>query len=121
MRNDMPPLTRRLLRGAFYLASAAVGVLSLAPAAALPAAPISDKVEHAVAYALLALLGCTTSRRGVLRTMIGVSVFGTAIEMLQGFSPGRSPDVLDALANIAGAALACSVVAMLRRSGIGPA
>ena len=110
----MSPLIRRLLRSAFYLASALVGVLSLAPAATLPATSIGDKVEHVLVYALLGFLGGTSSRRRVLRTILGLSAFGIAIEMLQTFSPGRSPDAFDVLADLAGAALGCGAAVALR-------
>lgn len=110
----MPPLIRRLLRAAFYLASALIFALSLMPAAALPPATIGDKAEHLIAYALLGLLGGVSSERGVLRTILALAAFGIAIELLQTFSPGRSPDVLDALADIVGACLGCGAAAALR-------
>lgn len=110
----MPTLIRRLLRIAFYLAGALVGILSLAPAATLPPSSIGDKAEHALAYALLGLLGAATSERGVLRMILGLVASGIAIEGLQAFSPGRSPDALDVLADIVGAALGCGAAVALR-------
>lgn len=110
----MPPLIRRLLRAAFYLASALVFALSLMPAAALPSATIGDKAEHLIAYALLGLLGGVISERGVLRTILALAAFGIAIELLQTFSPGRSAGVLDALVDIAGVCLGCGAAAALR-------
>lgn len=110
----MSSLIRRLLRSAFYLASALVGVLSLAPAATLPTTSIGDKAEHVLAYALLGFLGGASSRRRVLRTILGLSAFGIAIEMLQAFSPGRSPDAFDVLADLAGVALGCGAAIALR-------
>jgi VanZ family protein len=107
-------LTRRSLRTAFYLMGALVGILSLAPAATLPPTSIGDKAEHVLAYALLGFLGGVSSERGVLRTFLGLSAFGIAIEMLQTFSPGRSPDALDLLADIVGAALGCGAALALR-------
>jgi VanZ family protein len=110
----MSTLIRRLLRIAFYLAGALIGILSLLPAAALPPASIGDKAEHALAYALLGFLGGATSERGVLRTFVGLTAFGVAIEALQTLSPGRSPDALDVLADIVGAALGCGVAVVFR-------
>lgn len=106
---------RRLLRATFYFAAMLVAVLSLAPSTALPPVSIGDKAEHVVAYVVLALLGATSSERGIARTILGLSVFGGAIELLQALSPGRSPDALDAAADIAGACIGCGLAAPLRR------
>jgi VanZ family protein len=106
---------RRLLRLAFYAAAALVAALSLAPGTTLPPTSIGDKVEHVIAYAVLGLLGAASSKRGVTRVILGLAVFGAAIEMLQTFSPGRSPDLLDVVADIGGAGLGCSLAVLLRR------
>lgn len=91
-----------------------VAVLSLLPSTALPPTSIGDKVEHVMAYAVLGLLGAACSERGVMRVILGLFIFGSAIEMLQIFSPGRSPDPLDVVADAAGAALGCSLAILLR-------
>jgi VanZ family protein len=106
---------RRLLRIAFYATAALVAVLSLVPSGALPPTSIGDKVEHVIAYAVLGLLGAASSERGVMRVILGLAVFGVAIEMLQTFSPGRAPDPLDVVADIAGAGLGCGLAILLRR------
>ena len=85
-----------MLRIAFYAAGALVAALSLVPSTTLPPTSIGDKVEHVIAYAVLGLLGAASSERGVLRVILGLAVFGLAIELLQAFSPGRAPDPLDA-------------------------
>jgi len=104
-----------LLRIAFYGTGALVAALSLAPSATLPPMSIGDKMEHVTAYAVLGLLGAASSVRGVARVILGLAAFGIAIEMLQSFSPGRSPDPLDAMADIVGASLGCGAAIMLRR------
>ncbi len=106
---------RQLLRLAFYLAGALVGALSLAPSAALPSVSIGDKAEHIIAYAVLGLLGGASSDHGIARTALGLSAFGIVIELLQAFSPGRSPDPIDALADIVGACLGCGLALVLPR------
>lgn len=106
---------RRLVRAAFYLASVLVGAFSLAPSATLPPVSMGDKAEHIIAYAVLGLLGCASSCHRVARTVLGLSAFGAAIELLQAFSPGRSPEVLDALADIIGACFGCGLALVLRR------
>jgi VanZ family protein len=108
------PLLHRLPRAGFYLASALVGALSLVPSSALPAVSISDKVEHALAYVALGLLGVATSKRSAIRTILGVSLLGFALELLQAFSPGRSPDIADALVDVIGACLGGGSALVLR-------
>jgi len=109
------PRVLRALRLAFCAASAGVAALSLAPAAALPPTSIGDKMEHVIAYAVLGLLGTASFAGGAARVILGLAAFGGAIELLQAFSPGRAPDVLDVVADIAGAGLGCGAAIMLRR------
>jgi VanZ family protein len=110
----MRALANRLLAAAFYLGAGLVGVLSLAPGGALPEVPVDDKAEHALAYAALGLLGAASSH-GTARLIVGLAVYGTALELLQAFSPGRSPDPADALADIIGACVGVALGIALRR------
>ncbi len=112
----MAPLVHRLLRIVFYLASALVAALSLAPSAALPPMSIGDKAEHVIAYAVLGLLGGVSARRGVVRTILGLAAFGIALELLQAFSPGRAPDAIDALADMIGACIGGAAALAVRRA-----
>jgi VanZ family protein len=97
---------RTVIRVLFGLAATVVAVLSLLPAHDLPNVAASDKIEHAAAYFVLAILGGLglRERRGLLFLFIFLCAMGGVIELLQAFSPGRSPDVFDALANATGAA-----------------
>ena len=108
---------RRVLRTAFYIASGLVFALSLVPSAALPPTTIGDKAEHVIAYAVLGLLGGASAERGVVRIILWLTAFGAVIELLQAFSPGRSPDVFDALADVAGACIGVAAATILRRTG----
>jgi len=102
------------LRAGFYAAGTLVAALSLVPSAALPPTSIGDKVEHVIAYAVLGLLGVASSERSMMRVILGLAVFGIAIEMLQAFSPGRSSDPLDVLADITGTTLGSGLATLLR-------
>ena len=108
-------MVHRLSRIAFCMMCVAVAVLSLLPSAALPPTSIGDKAEHVIAYAVLGLLGAASSERSVMRVILGLAIFGLAIEMLQTFPPGRSPDPLDVVADLAGAALGCGLTILLRQ------
>jgi VanZ family protein len=107
----------RLLRSCFYVAAMAVVILSLAPRGALPPVSFDDKIEHVLAYAALGLLGVTTARSAteMLRTVCGLIALGIALEFLQAFSPGRSPELNDALADIIGTAIGGGGAIILQR------
>ena len=98
--------SRTITRILFLLAAAAVTVLSLLPQRDLPKVGVSDKLEHALSYFVLAILGSFGFRepRSLLYLFVLLCAMGGAIEVLQAFSPGRSPEVADAVADGAGAA-----------------
>jgi VanZ family protein len=95
-------------RGAFVIGALAVTVLSLAPVQTLPTLDLSDKINHAIAYAFLAATGCfgfgAFSRRAQFVIVVSLSLFGGLIEVLQPLS-GRSASVADTLANQIGIGL----------------
>jgi VanZ family protein len=100
------PSLRKITRILFGLAAAAVAVLSLLPQRDLPKVGVSDKLEHALSYFVLAILGSFgfRERRSLLYLFVLLCAMGGVIELLQAFSPGRSPDIADAIADGAGAA-----------------
>ena len=82
------------------------------------ATSLNDKVKHFAAFFGLATLLCyvTTSRQLVKRFVaIGIvaMVYAALDEMTQSFIPGRTPDVMDFVADSVGvwSAIACYVVA----------
>ncbi len=67
----------------------------------------SDKVEHFLAYFLLAwgAVQLFAARRALLWSTLGLVLLGVAIEIAQGaLTSNRSADPMDALANAAGVA-----------------
>jgi len=107
---------RRSLKALFYAACMLVGVLSLLPSGTLPPISIGDKVEHAVAYAVLAFLGCAAFERRRLAVIPGLVAYGAALELLQNFAPGRSPEIADGVADLIGACLGGGAAIMLHRA-----
>ena len=100
----------------FALAYASVLAASLAPQATLPSADVSDKVEHFVAYAGLALLGAWAFTRRLRRVTVGLIIGGVGVEVLQATMPfGRQGDVVDALANSLGVALGMGLALLVLR------
>ena len=92
--------------GLWCLGIAAVVYFSLVPPQDLPPVPEgSDKVEHFVAYALLAAgaVQLFARRASLLSACIALALLGVLLEYLQGRTGlGRSMDPLDALANTLG-------------------
>lgn len=83
--------------------------------------PHADKLVHAVLFAALAWaigLALRCSRvpwwRAALIAFLGASAYGITDELHQRSVPGRSPDVMDWVADTVGAA---SVFALRRRGG----
>jgi VanZ family protein len=64
-----------------------------------------DKLAHLLGYALLMFWWAQLVTQKRWKLAIAVVLFGIAIELLQGLTPERQPDPLDALANAAGALL----------------
>ena len=69
---------------------------------------LQDKLAHSAAYASLMVWFAQIFRHDLTRLLlvIGLTVFGLAMEYLQGMVPSRQFDYLDMLANTAGVILA---------------
>ena len=74
----------------------------------------SDKVVHFVAFAALAFPLARTGRFGLIPVFIGASAFGGIIEVIQP-SFGRSADMQDWFADIAGVGLGIVLALLYRR------
>ncbi|MFQ5478041.1 MAG: VanZ family protein [Candidatus Binatia bacterium] len=104
-------------RIAFVVGTVVVVALSLTPAEYLPTAPVWDKLVHFLVYAVLALCGCRgfQGARLTLGVSIALVVIGGGLEVVQAeVVPGRSGDLFDACANLAGVALGVVVAGYLR-------
>ena len=90
-------------------------VAMLWPINQLPPGPDgSDKVVHLIAFAALAFPLARTGRIGLTPVFVGASVFGGLIEVIQP-SFGRSADMQDWIADIAGVALGILLALLYRR------
>ena len=75
-----------------------------------------DKLQHFVAYGLLAALGFAARGRRSLSVLAVLAAMGAAIEALQAtLTAGRQGSGLDLLANLAGLALAWIAATLLLR------
>lgn len=70
-----------------------------------PSWPYEDKVKHALAFAALALLGWRAGYREALHLGAGLLALGGAIEVAQSFTPWRSAEWADLLADAIGVAV----------------
>ena len=121
---------RRFVRGAliaFALYWATLFVLMHVPVPVQSPAPHFDKVVHFLAYAglgvgMIVVLPSAWRRSlfGLLFAIGAAWLYGVVDEIIQGFVPGRSADLLDWCADTAGAAVGATVawtVAGLSRLG----
>src|SRR3954452_23237759 len=86
----------------FWAAAAFAFVMGIIPhPPELPGAP-SDKVQHIVAFATLALLGSRAyPRTAQARILVGLALFGALIEIIQAIPAlHRDSDVVDWLADM---------------------
>ena len=96
----------RVVKALFWAAALFAFVMAVLPHP--PSVPANDKAQHMVAFATLALLGSVAyARVSTLRLLVGLSLFGAFIEIVQEVPAlHRDSDPLDWLADT----VACAVV-----------
>jgi VanZ family protein len=99
---------------AFAVACGVIGWLSLAPT--IPGLfTLWDKIEHAVAYLGLALIGAYAFPQRLTRVATGLFLGGVGVEILQStMGLGRQGDPADALANTIGIATGLLLALVIR-------
>ncbi|WP_102945044.1 VanZ family protein [Stenotrophomonas sp. VV52] len=103
----------RLWLGLWWLAIVSTIVVCLIPPPPLALPPNSDKVEHFLAYFLLASAAVQIyrTRTALLCAGAGLVLLGVGIEFLQGaLTTNRMADPMDALANTTGVIAGMAVV-----------
>lgn len=109
------PFYCRLATGAFCVSVAVTAALLLMPAQDLPETGLWDKLEHAVTFAALTVLGTLAfPRRNDGPLIVGLITFGAVCEALQRFVPGRTSTVEDAIANAVGVLVAAGLCWAIR-------
>ena len=106
-------------RATFWAAAVFAFVMAVVPhPPEVPGEP-NDKVQHIIAFATLALLGSFAYPKTALtRLLIGLSIFGAAIEIVQAIPAlHRDSDVLDWLADTAAVIVVLLAVRWWRRRG----
>ena len=100
-------MVRKLAKTAFFIGLVAVVALSLLPQETLPETDTWDKLNHALAYGVLAVSGGLGFKgwRSLLMVGIGLVVLGGGLELAQSVIPDRTGSIYDALANLVGVAI----------------
>jgi VanZ family protein len=101
----------------FLCAVAAIFWAALQPALAPSGENQMDKLAHVAAFGFMASLGWVACSRLGSRAVVllGLVCLGVAIEVAQGFVPGRYSSRMDILANLLGIGAGASAMAVLGR------
>ncbi|MEE8370545.1 MAG: VanZ family protein [Sphingomonadales bacterium] len=108
------------LKAVWVLGVAVLLLISLLPKEVLDLEhPFSDKVLHFLAYLAVTLPGAlaASSPKRMVLVGLGMVVLGLIIEVLQGYIPGRYPELLDGLANLLGVLTGAGIAYLWRRRG----
>jgi hypothetical protein len=116
----VPVSARRLLFWAAAIFAFVMAVIPQPPE--VPGEP-NDKIQHMVAFATLGLLGAWAyARIALLRLLVGLSLFGAFIELVQAIPAlQRDSDVKDWIADTFACGIALLVVRLWRSRGSGAA
>jgi len=101
-------------RMAFVVCALAVLVLALMPAKMAVVSTGWDKTNHLLAFCALGMLGCLAFPGQTIAVWMGLLAYGGMIEVLQSFTPDRSAEWGDWLADCFGLVLAWVVFFMTR-------
>lgn len=91
---------------------------SLIPSDQIPVAvPFSDKAAHLFSYFILTFVALLSSNQNhsVLTILAVQFLIGVGVEIAQSFIPGRSPELLDVLANSLGVMIGVLVYFLFRK------
>jgi LPXTG-motif cell wall-anchored protein len=102
-------IPRPVVLAAFWAATVAVGVLALLPAAVPLPTTGWDKSNHALAFAVLGLLGAAAWPASAGRVWLALAAYGGAIEIAQTFTETRMGEWIDWAADLIGLAMAAVV------------
>lgn len=97
----------RLAQFTFWLVMMVMTILFLVPQEFVSSGIFDwwDKAQHATAFGTLMLLGYFTYSKYFWRLVIGLTVYGVMIELIQSWTGWRQGDVLDTLADAVGVLL----------------
>ncbi len=90
------------------------------PQEVLPETGVWDKLEHVVAYAALCVTGAIAYPRKLARSklLLGLVLYGVALEALQSIVPGRVASIADVSANTLGVVVGFMTVQTVKTAAI---
>jgi VanZ family protein len=103
------------IRWAFALCLLVGLVVALLPPQTLVPPTGWDKANHAIAFAVFAVLGCVSYPARTAGVLLGLLAYGALIELLQGLTTYRSAEALDVLADGVGLALGWTLMRLSSR------
>jgi VanZ family protein len=102
-------------RWAFALCLVVVLVSALMPPQII--GPVGwDKMNHAMTFAVLTMLGCGAYAERKVQVLIGLLAYGVLIELLQSLTDYRSAEVLDVVADAVGLPVGWTFTRLLWRA-----
>jgi len=113
-------MIERLWWAAGWLGIALTLAFSLLPPVLDSSSGHTDKIVHCAGYAVLMFWWAQLVPRQRWKLAAAVVLLGVAIELLQGLTPNRQTDPLDALANSAGVVIGWLAARLLAASPIRP-
>lgn len=112
----MPTRFSMLYRAVFWCMCLGIFVLAILPNNSSSIAfPDADKIVHAMAFGGLSFVGCLAYPLRIFVLATFLVFLGAAIEVAQGFTPDRSPELFDFLADVVGIALGFITYRLLER------
>jgi len=116
-RNEGSDLIKEARTWQWLLAAtmAALLVISLLPPSVDLPSTGWDKANHALAFAVLGVLGRQSWPGRMPIVMPGLLAYGVLIEVLQSFVPGRDAEFADVVADAVGLALAAAAAMLVAR------
>jgi VanZ family protein len=118
---NKPPTVVSLVKLAFWSAWIALSYLFLMPVEFLPPNIFDwwDKLQHALAFGILTLLGLVVYGRNstsIKRMTIAMAFYGALIEILQSLSGWRYGEFSDWISNLVGVAMAWGIFTYLQKN-----
>lgn len=107
MLEGLPARRRRGLKSLWAAGTLIILILSLLPKDMMvPEPPFSDKIAHFLAYGAVTWVGAMAASSTRRRVYLGLAMLalGILLEFAQAFVPGRTPEMLDGVANLGGVA-----------------
>lgn len=109
---------RSYARWAFAACLVVVMVFALMPPHIVEPPMAWDKLNHAMTFAVLAMMGCSVYPGRKVQVLFGLLAYGVLIELLQSLTDYRTAEALDVLADGVGILVGWTLTYLLSRARI---